>query len=156
MSVLCQLNVLRNVKRCRVRWSWMFICEVCGGQGGMGTTMKSLRYGEGFSSHYDNWWKTELELTLKEIFLGQLTAASKHCVLVGLEHINQPINQSWKRTWVRFDVCRRYETWAYFNIYTGLCVLFAEYNKLCMLNCQIVTYTYIWIHLTMLPVSHTL
>jgi hypothetical protein len=62
--------------------------------GGMGKTTKSLRYGEGFSSHYDDMCKTEFELTLKQIFLGQLTAARNHCNLVGLAHINQLINQS--------------------------------------------------------------
>jgi hypothetical protein len=100
----------------------MFSSEVCGGQGGMGKTKKSLSYGEGFSSHYDDWWKTELELTLKQIFLGQLTAASNHCNLVGLERINQLINQSWKQTWrsAFVDVMKSQPIeLSYFIIYIG-------------------------------------
>jgi hypothetical protein len=57
-------------------------------EGGMGETTISLRYDEGFSPHYDEWWKTEFELTFKQIVLGQLAAASNHCNLVGLGHIN--------------------------------------------------------------------
>jgi hypothetical protein len=76
--------------------------------------------------HYDGRWKTEFELTLKQIFLGQLTAASNHRHLVGLERINQPINQSPKETWrsAFVDVFKGESIELnYFDIYIGLFVL---------------------------------